>query len=132
MQHNDTTVAFFYCEHRDPDRRDLSKLLSSILYQIVQESKPPPPSSISRLIDRHSNKVSKYTLLQLGDLICEVATKHKRVYLVIDALDECENMAKLLPTLQRLAGSLRLFVTSRDYVDVRGNLKAHALCEIAI
>jgi hypothetical protein len=131
MQNNDTTVAFFYCEHQDPDRRDLSKLLSSILYQIMRTFRPPLPSSISQLIDRHSADLSLY-MLNFGDLICEVAAEHNSVFVVIDALDECENVAKLLPTLQRLARSMRLYVTSRDYGDTERNLKGNPHCEIAI
>jgi hypothetical protein len=54
-------------------------------------------------------------------LICEVAKELGDVFIIIDALDECDRRETLLPILKYLAGSMRLFVTSRDDRDIRTN-----------
>ena len=120
LQPSETAVAFFYCEHQDPDKRDPKILLGTILYMIMENLKPPLPPTIAALIDRHvSDKREALTLPVLSDLICEAAKEVKKAFIFIDALDECEQRMGLLPTLENLANHIPLFVTSRDEKDIQ-------------
>jgi hypothetical protein len=71
-------------------------------------------------------------MLLLRDLICRVAKEHKNVFLVIDALDECDDRAKLFPILGHLAHCLRLFIASRDEGDIRTSFEEFASHSIPI
>jgi hypothetical protein len=128
----DVTVAFFYCEHQEPAKCDPLKLLGTILHQILRTFRPPFPPTIAALIDRHSPNHSAWTLPVLADLICAFTTGDNKVFLVIDALDECEQRTRLLPILQQLAHCLPLFITSRYEGDIRTSFDESARYRISI
>jgi hypothetical protein len=128
----DVTVAFFYCEHQEPEKCDPFKLLGTILHQILRKFRPPFPPPIAALIDRHSSNHLGWTLPALGDLICEFTKGDNIIFLVIDALDECEQRANLLLILRQLSRHLPLFITSRHEGDIRTSLDEYARYQIPI
>lgn len=111
------------------------KLLGTILRKIIGEFKPPLPPTIATLIDRYRPVIEKQeamTLPMLSDLICEVAKEVDNAFIVIDALDECEQRIGLLPTLVNLARHIPLFITSRDEKDIRTSFAQHVSHQIHI
>ena len=136
------SLAFFYCDFREDQKKDLRGLLSSLIVQLCHQS------------DTYSDIVVKFYLEhEMGerhpsdDELARCLTDilelpgHAPVYLVVDALDECPNIcaatwsprAKVLDLIQELIKSqfpnLRICVTSRpetDIKDVLDSLTTHS------
>jgi hypothetical protein len=125
------SLAFFYCDFREDQKKELRGLLSSLLAQLVRQS------------DSYCGVLSKFYLEHdkglrhpsddalvgcLKDLLKLPGLAP--VYLIVDGLDECSNTsafpsprAKVLDLLEELIKSripnLRICVTSRPEMDIK-------------
>ena len=128
------SLAFFYCDFREDQKKDLRGLLSSLLVQLCHQS----DSYCDILSDFYSGHAegSRHPgddalmgcfkeLLELPGLA--------PVYIVVDALDECPNTSaipssrhKVLNFLKELIESqfpnMRICVTSRPETDIKDAL----------
>jgi hypothetical protein len=89
--HNDATVgiAYVYCNFRQQDKQKVDHLLASLLKQLA-ESQPSLPASVRDLYDRHKAKRTQPSLDEISRVLQSVAAIYSRVFLIIDALDECQ------------------------------------------
>ncbi|KFY41936.1 hypothetical protein V494_02702 [Pseudogymnoascus sp. VKM F-4513 (FW-928)] len=111
-------VAFLYFDYQDQDRQTLLNLLSSILRQIVAVM-PEIPKPVADAYEKSQRSGSYLLIHELEKMILETVETIPRVYIVIDALDECEESRCRRPFLQFIsnlskAHAVRLFVTSRQ------------------
>ncbi len=125
------SLAFFYCDFREDQKKDLRGLLSSFLVQLCHQS-----DSYCRILSKfHSDHVKESRSPSddalvgcLKDLI--KLPRQAPVYLIVDALDECpESSAVLSPRAEVLnfieelvesqIPNLRICVTSRPEIDIR-------------
>jgi hypothetical protein len=128
------SLAFFYCDFREDQKKDLRGLLSSLLVQLCHQS-----DSYSDILfkfysehDEGSRHPSDDELAGcLKDLLKHPG--HAPAYVIVDALDECPNTsavqsprAKVLNLMEELIRSqfpkLRICVTSRPETDIKGVL----------
>ena len=86
------SLAFFYCDFRDDQKRDMRGLLSSLLVQLCHQS-DSYCEVLSKFYFEHANG-SRYP----GDDALAGCLKdllklpgHAPVFLIVDALDECPN-----------------------------------------
>ena len=127
------SMAFFYCDFREEQKRDMRGLLSSLLVQLCHQS-DSYCDVLSKFYFEHANG-SRYP----GDDALAGCLKdllklpgHAPVFLIIDALDECPNASSIpsprsdvLNLLKELIKSevstrnLRICVTSRPEVDIK-------------
>ena len=128
------SLAFFYCDFRDDQKKNRRGLLSSLLVQLCDQS-DAYCAILSDFYLAHHNG-SKYA--SDGELIqCLKAMlnlpKQATAYIVIDALDECststglpsprDNVLAFVEELVRLqAPNLRICVTSRPEADIESVL----------
>jgi len=136
------SLAFFYCDFREDQKKDLRGLLSSLLAQLCRQS-DAYYDILSKFYSEHANG-SRYpgndALAEcLKDLL--KLSGQAPVYLIVDALDECPNTsaipsprANVLNLIEELIKSkipdLRVCVTSRpemDILDVLDTLASHTL-----
>src|SRR6266478_290577 len=136
------SLAFFYCDFREDQKKDLRGLLSSLLAQLCRQS-DAYYDLLSKFYSEHVNG-SRYpgndALAEcLKDLL--KLSGQAPVYLIVDALDECPNTsaipsprANVLNLIEELIKSkipdLRVCVTSRpemDILDVLDTLASHTL-----
>ena len=125
------SLAFFYCDFREDQKKDLRGLLSSLLVQLCHQT-DSYCDMLSKFYSEHA-KGSRHpgddalvgclkNLLKLPGL--------PPVYLIVDALDECPNTSaipsprqKVLNFLKELIESqfpnLRICVTSRPEIDIK-------------
>lgn len=109
-------VAYVYCNYKAQDEQDISSLLRAILKQLAlcRSSTIEP---IEQMYKRHANRGTKPSLDELYNILGEVVAQYPYVYIVVDALDECqkEPRQRLLDKLRDLQGAhdVRLMVTSR-------------------
>jgi len=124
------SLAYFYCDFRDDQKKDRRGLLSSLLVQLCDQSDVYCAILSDFFLAYHNG--SKYA--SDGELVRCLKTmlkvpKHATVYVVIDAVDECPTstgmpsprdnvlgFVKELVTLQ--APNLRICVTSRPEPDI--------------
>ena len=115
---SDTRIAFIYFNHKEsPSAGDL---LGNILKQILQQQ-TDIPSAIRDIYSKHRKRISRPSFPEITDLLVLEASKLSKLFVVIDALDECptgpDTKDKVLSQLRKLS-ALRLLVTSRPYVSV--------------
>lgn len=55
-----------------------------------------------------------------------------KVFIIVDALDECEQIINLLPIFERVARCTPLFITSRDDQDIRRSFTKYLKYQIPI
>ena len=120
-QDESTAVACVYCNYKDKFVQTPANLLANICVQIRRKGTISP-----EMEELHVSAVSKgsSTRPRLDDIIrilkAEV-DQYAKVYVVVDALDECEPAyrLRLLTELKALQPKLKLMVTSR-YFDAFG------------
>lgn len=110
-------VAFFYFDYRDQEHQTSNYVLSSILRQIVA-TMPEIPKCVIDACDKEASAGS-LSLPELEGLILEIVATLNRTYVVIDALDECDERYRrtFLQCIDRLkqCQTIRLLITSRQY-----------------
>ena len=128
------SLAFFYCDFREDQKKDLRGLLSSLLVQLCHQS-DSYCDVLSNFYSEHANG-SRYpgddALAEcLKDLL--KVPGHAPVFLILDALDECSNTSSIpsprsdvLNLIKELIKSeiplLGICVTSRPEIDIKDAL----------
>ena len=138
------SIAFYYYDFRDGQKKDLRGVLSSVLLQLCDQSNSYHdilPTFYSKHHDGaqspNDDELARYLkkLLKLPG--------QAPVYLIIDALDECPNTSalssprkKVLKHLKYLINSqlqnLRICVTSRPEADIKVVLQALSSRSVSI
>ena len=125
------SLAFFYCDFREDQKKDLRGLLSSLLIQLCHQS-----DSYSDILVKFYSEHAEGKRHPSDDELARCLTDllklrgHAPVYLIIDALDECPNTsavrsprAEVLDLIEQLMKSeipnLRMCVTSRPETDIK-------------
>jgi hypothetical protein len=126
----DAFVIFFYFVFGEPGSHALSAFLASLLIQLADQS----PSCRSLLkafcIDSRKSPITPSDTELFG---CLESMLHAlpKIYIVIDALDECPEAIRLAPAgllfiLKKLVDlridNIRLFMTSRPVFDIRAQM----------
>jgi hypothetical protein len=129
------SLAFFYCDFREDEKRELPGLLSSVLVQLCHQS-DSFCHILSGFYSEHANGLqhpSNDALKQCLKDILEVPGQAP-VYLIVDGLDECSSTSampspreKVLMLLEDLIYShipnLRICVASRPESDIKAVLE---------
>lgn len=120
-------VCCIFCHHQQKPEMLVRDVLLSFLSQLISQTRSVPPKA--RLLqEQHHRDSTTLTNREVEQLIEEVVSyAFTAVYLVLDALDECDNsnpeLAKdhLLKFLKRLGscGRLNVLATSRHMDDAR-------------
>ena len=138
------SLAFFYCDFRENEKRDLRGLLSSVLIQLCHQS-DLYCQILSNFYSEHGNgsqHPGDDELVRCLKDILEVPGQAP-VYLIVDGLDECSNtqdmpsprekiirLFKYLVDLQ--LPNLRICVTSRPEIDIKDALERLAFHSISL
>ena len=137
------SLAIFYHDFREDRKEHLSRLLSSVLFQLCNQS-DSYYDILSAFYATHDNGAQlpgDDQLVQcLTDLLkCPGA---RPVYLVIDALDECpstsslsssrENLLFLEDLIKAQLPNLRICVTSRPEIDINAILEPLAFRSVLL
>jgi Cdc6-like AAA superfamily ATPase len=135
--HNDATVGitYVYCNFRRKDEQKIDALLASLLKQLAQ-SQVSLPGSVKDLYDRHEKKKTRPSSDEISRALHSTAGSYSRVFIFVDALDECQVSdgcrTKLLSeifSLQAKHGA-NLFATSRFIPEITGKFQGSISLEI--
>lgn len=130
-------VGYIYCNFKRSNEQSIHDLLANLLKQLLlkklvlnqlAEDSAPLPQIVENLYTRHQAHRTKPSREELSAALHSVAAKYSRVFIVIDALDECQSdgcWAGLLAELFNLQNSQRIniFATSRHVPEIIDQFK---------
>ena len=129
-----TGIAYLYCNYRRQHEQKPEDLFASLLKQLVQEQ--PIPDSVKTLYDRHKDKRTRPSLDEISAVLQSVAATYSRVFIIVDALDECQISdscrQRFLSSLFNLQAKCEanLFVTSRLISSIEKEFEGNSKLEI--
>ncbi|KAJ7855142.1 ankyrin repeat-containing domain protein [Mycena olivaceomarginata] len=110
-----TAIAYFYFDFRDEKSQRVKFMLQSIVLQLSAQS-PEPYSALDRLYNSFRGQTLP-TYQSLILILEELLSDFSQTYLVLDALDECNEHNHLVQFITRLrhwtTQSLHLLITSQ-------------------
>ena len=138
------SLALYYYDFRDDKKRDLCMLLSSVLFQLCDQSdsyRPILSTFYLAHLDGAWSPSDDELLRCLIDLLKLPGSQP--IYLIIDALDECPSTSSLSSPREELLSlledlveeqlpNLRICVTSRPEVDIKTILEPLAFRSISL
>ena len=121
-------VAYFYFRFDDNLKTDPVIMLRSIIWQLIQQSVKIQPC-VDALFSSSVYKIERRELLKEDALrlLQQILQDSPKVFLIVDALDECTQTEKLFSILETIAGwqleNVKLLMTSRDELRIRRSLE---------
>ncbi|RDA90642.1 hypothetical protein CP533_6830 [Ophiocordyceps camponoti-saundersi (nom. inval.)] len=133
IKDDDVGVAFVYFDYNYHEEQSLLDLASSLLKQLSQK-RANFPDVVSSLYKEHNKTCSRPSLSQIKSVLQKVVAEFSRVFILVDALDECytttNTLSSFLDELGQLNAEFRIniFATSRPIPEVTkkfevGNLR---------
>jgi len=118
FEDNDSVaIAFVYCNYKEQADQTVSNLVATLLKQIVQDRRAIS-DHVKSFYERHQRRGAHPTLDQLTEVLISEIRTYSKVFIVVDALDECREddatRAMLLAVLRSLPEQVNLMVTSRN------------------
>ena len=129
----DIGIAYLYCNFRQQEKAEA--LLASLLKQLAQRL-PSLPISVKSLYDSHKDKRTQPTFSEISSALQSISALYSRIFIVIDALDECQVFdgcrTRLLTEIFALQMKSRtnIFATSRFILDISEHFKDSIHLEI--
>lgn len=109
-------IAYLYCNFKRQHEQKAEDLLLSLLKQLTQ-SQSSLPESVKYIYDCHEKRRTRPSLDEISRALQSVASLYTRVFIIIDALDECRDSSQiqLLPIVFELQSKYgaNIFATSR-------------------
>ncbi|KAJ3532443.1 hypothetical protein NM208_g8432 [Fusarium decemcellulare] len=119
----DIGIAYVYCNFRRQDQQNVVDLLASLLKQLAQ-GRPSLPVAMKSLYTKHKKDRTRPSLEEISSTLRTVCEMYQRVFIVVDALDECresdlcrDRFLSELFSLQPHCG-VNLFATSRPLANI--------------
>lgn len=128
----ESVVAYTYIRGNDADMQNLPAQVLSIFIKQLCSCMDALPEEISKLYDKFKRNARKPHLSDLEKMFVE-CTKHlKKVFVVLDGLDECHERYRQ-PLLQFLCTTghpfpnVKVFISSRREEDIANSFSGKAL-----
>lgn len=130
-QNGNIGIAFVYCNLQRQHEQKLEHILRSLLKQLIRE-RPSIPEIVKRLYDDHKEKQSPPPIDEISKALQSVINDHSRTFIVIDALDECQDPETLLSGIFELQAhtGANLFITSRPVEEIKKKFEGSLSLEI--
>jgi Cdc6-like AAA superfamily ATPase len=124
-------VAYLYCDFRRQDEQKAEDLLMSLLKQLSQDW-PSLPNSVTSLYDSHQKRNTRPSFNEISSTLRSIASLYSRIFIIVDALDECGCRAKFLSEILNLQAEcgVSLFTTSRFIPEIMERFKRIISLEI--
>ena len=134
------SLAFFYCDFRDDQKKSRHGLLSSLLVQLFEQFDSYGCYTVlSEFYKAHGSGSQHASDNELLECLKEMLTLPRRaaVYIIIDALDECSSTSGMPPSREKVLDlveelvnlripNMRICVTSRPEADILSVLETLA------
>jgi hypothetical protein len=127
-----TAIAYYYFNFQSKAEQQFVNLLRSIILQLSCQC-PNLPTSVTKLSEEDASTFSNERLIVV---LNEVAENFRELYIVIDALDECDQSEEVLQWIQKLVenkdGRLHLLISSRPDHHFQTDLKPSTTSVLAL
>lgn len=102
----DVVVAYLYCNFNRQAEQGIDRILATLTRQLIQE-RVQLPDAVIALYEKHRRRATRPSVEELKQVLQLLVCSYSRIFVVIDALDECENDARcdLLDNLTALQNS---------------------------
>lgn len=120
-------VVFFYCNRNDSQRRDPTAILQALVKQ-MSHALPGLPKAVVAVYEKTKEPVP-LGFQESHNMLVSLLDIFPRTTIIIDALDEsdpierCRLLEVLNNVVQSSAGVVKIFVSSRDDVDIQLRLE---------
>ena len=128
-------IAYIYFSYKRQEEQTLNSSLASLLRQLA-ETQSSLPKPVQRLYDLHCSKRTRPSVDELTQTLRSVIAMYTKVYIVVDALDECQShngcrseFIFRLFTLQDQTGA-NLLATSRFITEIVETFHGKPMLEI--
>jgi hypothetical protein len=113
-------LAFVYCNYKERDSQTLANIVASLVQQLVQ-CHTTIPDEVRALYTQYNPNNTRPSGEEFSKLLQSLVARFSQVYIVVDALDECnqETRSKFIKKLQGLPANLHLLCTSRHLGDIQ-------------
>lgn len=126
-----TSIAYFYCDYKDPKSQLPTYILGSIASQLAKQN--GRALDLMRKFYHQHHKDNKALNLSededLQNLVVEMSQHFDNVMVLVDGLDECDKNAdrvvELLTTCQETSRRIKTMFSSRDEPDIRRHLSSY-------
>lgn len=115
-------VAYIYFNFWQQNDQSVEGLFASLLKQLTQRQ-PQMPDKLRKLFDRHQKKGTRPSLDEILEVLHSVISELSRVFVVVDALDECPTTnrcrtAFLTGLLELRQHGVNILATSRSIPEI--------------
>ena len=134
--HPGSQVAYFYFDFSDEVKQNTFGCLRTIAFQLCEQSEELHEDVVALYEDYGKSPVGLSTEVLVG--ILALLLSHRRTYLVIGALDECneqerENFLVAIGEIKSAScGSYNIFITSRPEVDIQRKMAEVSHIEVIV
>lgn len=113
-----TAISFAYCSYRTPGLQDNSQILAALIKQLCRKKDSIPPWLLKFKHDSLSPSTAS-----TPDTFISLAKGFEKVFVVIDALDECPKRERpdIIGSVIKIVNALpciKVFITSRRELDI--------------
>ena len=119
-------VAYIYCNFQRYDEQNLEGLLAGLVKELARQQSSMP-ASVNELYNRYAKNRMRPSTDEISRTLHSVATSFSRLFLIIDALDECQmtDRSKFLSEVFSLQAKTKanIFATSRPSLDLERKFK---------
>ncbi|MCJ1464603.1 hypothetical protein MMC07_003216 [Pseudocyphellaria aurata] len=124
-------LAYIYFNYKEVEKQTFENLAANLVHQLLIQ-RSLLPTELRSLYEAHPLKRKRPSITDYLDLLQLAVHEYKKVLVVIDALDECNETGRraLIPELHKLRPRLNLLVTSRDLPNLQRQLQGAARLEI--
>jgi len=128
-------IAYIYCNFQRHNEQSLNHLLRSLLKQLAH-NQSSIPRIVQDLYDRHKGKHTQPSFEETSRALYSVASMYSRVFIIIDALDECQVSegcrSRFLSDIFALQqkSKVNIFATSRFIPEVTEKFMGYTSLEI--
>ena len=130
QNNNDVGIAYLFCDIKVQDQKP-EDLLANLSKQLVKEGSVP--DNVMDLFNRCKAKRKPPSLEEISKVLSSVISSYSRVFIVVDALDECQAKCRM-KFLERLSPQteteVNIFATSRFIPEVVKAFEGKASLEI--
>ena len=111
-------IAYLYCDFRRQHEQKIEELLANLLKQLAQQQ-ASTPGGVKNLFDQYKGRPKRPTLDEILSILHSVSILYSRIFIIVDALDECQVTdgcrTRLLSGIFKLQERVRvnIFSTSR-------------------
>lgn len=124
---NDTAMLYFYFDFNDTAKQSYEKMIRSLIVQLSSRS-PSTPSELKNLYSHCLNGEEQPAFQSLMGTLHDMMKYFAKLYIVLDALDECLDREDLLECIEHFAEwddiDLHMLVTSRRERDIERSLES--------